>query len=58
MAVVTSDLGVLGGRPRDGNPPWVLPGGKIEPGESPEDAVVREVLEETGLRIRLLALSK
>jgi 8-oxo-dGTP pyrophosphatase MutT (NUDIX family) len=27
------------------------PGGHIEPGESPEDAAVREVLEETGCRI-------
>ena len=25
---------------------WEFPGGKIEPGESPEDAVVREIHEE------------
>jgi len=51
-AVVTSHLGVLVGRRRDGNPPWTFPGGKIEPGETPEDAAVRETLEETGLRVR------
>jgi mutator protein MutT len=27
------------------------PGGKIEPGESPEEGAIREVMEETGLRI-------
>ena len=31
---------------------WSLPGGRIEPGESPEQAVVREVREETGLDVR------
>ena len=30
---------------------WELPGGKIEVGESPTEAVIREVFEETGLSI-------
>lgn len=30
---------------------WSLPGGRVEPGEAEEAAVVREVLEETGLRV-------
>jgi 8-oxo-dGTP diphosphatase len=32
---------------------WSFPKGKLEPGESEEDAAVREVEEETGLRCRL-----
>lgn len=34
---------------------WICPGGKLEVGESMEEGVVREVTEETHLRIRLMA---
>lgn len=34
-------------------PIWVLPGGGVESQESPEEAVLREVLEETGLQVRI-----
>ncbi|NHT17791.1 (deoxy)nucleoside triphosphate pyrophosphohydrolase [Cellulomonas sp. IC4_254] len=32
---------------------WEFPGGKVEPGESPEDAVHREIREELGVAIEL-----
>ena len=43
---------------RRGRPPsvgtWSLPGGHVEPGESLEAAVVREVLEETSVQTRVI----
>ena len=32
---------------------WTFPKGKLDPGEGWEDAALREVLEETGMRCRL-----
>jgi 8-oxo-dGTP diphosphatase len=37
---------------RFGEGKWNGAGGKLKPGEDPVDGVVREVMEETGLRIR------
>lgn len=38
-------------------PLWVLPGGRQEIGESIEEAVSREFVEETSLRVRALSLA-
>lgn len=35
---------------------WVQPGGHIEENETPEDCALREVYEETGLRIKLIGI--
>ncbi|MQA78575.1 MAG: NUDIX domain-containing protein [Streptosporangiales bacterium] len=35
---------------------WELPGGKLDPGETPEQCVVREVAEETGWRVETGAI--
>src|SRR5271165_129643 len=35
---------------------WTTPGGRVEPGESPLDALKREVLEESGLDVEPGAL--
>jgi 8-oxo-dGTP diphosphatase len=52
VGIVASHLGVLAGRRRDGQPPWTFPGGKVEQGETPKAAVVREVWEEAGVHVR------
>jgi 8-oxo-dGTP diphosphatase len=43
-------------RRREGDQVWDLPGGTVEPGEAPDAAAVREVLEETGLRVTVGSL--
>ena len=37
--------------PREGQ--WSIPGGRIEPGETEEDAALRELMEETGIKATL-----
>ena len=56
-AVVLNDLGeILLGR-RSDNGHWSLPAGIMDPGEQPADAMVREVLEETAVEIKIERLA-
>jgi len=45
---------LIGRLDRSGRLLWSLPKGHIEPGETPEQAAVREVAEETGIHGRVL----
>jgi ADP-ribose pyrophosphatase YjhB (NUDIX family) len=41
---------------RSDNGEWCLPGGAMDPGESAEEACIRELWEETGLKTRVVRL--
>ena len=53
FAVISDERGrVLVCRRRD-KPLWNLPGGGVQAGEMPDEAAIRETLEETGLEVRI-----
>lgn len=53
-AVILRPDNELLGEYHPGRDVYNLPGGGLEPGETPEACVVREVLEETGVSVRVL----
>ena len=55
-AVITDEQGhVLLGKRTD-NTLWTIPGGTMKPGETIAETVIREVMEETGIEVEVLAL--
>ena len=59
-ALVDPDGRVLLAQRPDGKPMaglWEFPGGKVEPGEAPEETLIRELKEELGITVRTECLA-
>jgi len=53
LGIILNEDGVLLIKRRD-VPVWVLPGGGMDAGEDPESAIMREIYEETGLKVEVI----
>jgi 8-oxo-dGTP diphosphatase len=56
MAIMENDQILLVRQTYRGQPVWTLPGGGLEPGETPAEAAVRETKEEVNLDVKVLRL--
>jgi 8-oxo-dGTP diphosphatase len=56
MAIMANDQILLVRQTYRGQLVWTLPGGGIEPGETPAEAAVRETKEEVNLDVKVLRL--
>lgn len=59
-ALVDADRRVLLAQRPQGKPLaglWEFPGGKVEPGETPEQTIIRELSEELGIETKLACLA-
>lgn len=54
MTLIKMGDGYLGVSRKDDHNDIGMPGGKSDPGETPEECAIRETLEETGYTVRLL----
>src|SRR2546430_16458635 len=56
MAIMENDQILLVRQTYRGQPVWTLPGGGLEPGQTPAEAAVRETKEEVNLDVKVLRL--
>lgn len=56
VAILKKEDKILIAKKREGKPLaglWEFPGGKIEEGETPEESIIRELMEEMNIKVRV-----